>query len=90
VLGVPALAHRAFTDGAVHDWATDPFARGAYSYLAVGAGDARAVFAAPVDDTLFFAGEATASGGQGGTVNGALATGERAVREVADALGAAR
>jgi monoamine oxidase len=90
VLGVPALAHRAFTDGAVHDWATDPFARGAYSYLAVGAGDARAVFAAPVDDTLFFAGEATASGGQGGTVNGALATGERAAREVADALGAAR
>jgi monoamine oxidase len=89
LLGAPAVAHREFDDGAVHDWADDPFARGAYSYLAVGAGDARDVLGAPVDDTLFFAGEATAADGQGGTVNGALATGERAAREVAAALGIA-
>ncbi len=89
LLGAPAVAHREFDDAVVHDWSDDPFARGAYSYLAVGAGDARDVLGAPVDDTLFFAGEATARDGQGGTVNGALATGERAAREVAAALGIA-
>jgi monoamine oxidase len=82
----PALAREAFESGGVHDWSRDPFARGAYSYLAVNGGDARARLAAPVDDTLFFAGEATASDGQGGTVNGALETGERAAHEAAAAL----
>jgi monoamine oxidase len=83
----PALAREQLESGVVHDWGRDPFARGAYSYLAVNGGDARATLAAPIDDTLFFAGEATANDGQGGTVNGALETGERAAREAAAALG---
>jgi monoamine oxidase len=82
----PALVRTEFEGGVVHDWSRDPFARGAYSYVAVGGGDARAGLAAPLDDTLFFAGEATSSDGQGGTVNGALETGERAAREAAAAL----
>ena len=65
-----------------HDWNADPFARGAYSYVATGGGDARAGLAAPIDGTLFFAGEATSTDGGGGTVNGALETGERAADEV--------
>ncbi|HEY4448733.1 MAG TPA: NAD(P)/FAD-dependent oxidoreductase [Steroidobacteraceae bacterium] len=63
-----------------HDWQQDPFARGAYSYLTVGADDARAALAQPLDDTLFFAGEATEE--EGGTVAGALQSGARAAREV--------
>ncbi len=70
----------------MHDWGADPFARGAYSYLGVGGERARTQLAATVDDTLFFAGEATSEDGQGGTVNGALVTGERAAREVAALL----
>jgi hypothetical protein len=35
-----------------------------------------------VENTLFFAGEATASGGVGGTVDAALASGRRAANEV--------
>jgi monoamine oxidase len=89
MLGEPALTRREFESGIVHDWHHDPFARGAYSYLGVGGGDARLEFGAPVDDTLFFAGEATANDGQGGTVNGALHTGERAAREAAATLGKA-
>jgi monoamine oxidase len=58
----------------LHDWDTDPFALGAYSYLRVGGGDARERLAAPIDDTLFFAGEA-ASSDDAGTVAGAFDTG---------------
>jgi monoamine oxidase len=40
----------------------------------------------PIEDTLFFAGEATSTDGQGGTVNGALESGERVAAEVAASL----
>ena len=40
-------------------WQRDPWARGSYSYALPGHADDRAVLAAPVDDRLFFAGEAT-------------------------------
>ncbi len=65
-----------------HDWQRDPFARGAYSYVAVGGGTARAELAAPVDGTLFFAGEATDDEGEATTVAGAIQSGERAARQV--------
>ncbi|MGC1380128.1 MAG: NAD(P)/FAD-dependent oxidoreductase, partial [Candidatus Baltobacteraceae bacterium] len=89
LLGESALARREFEGGLAHDWSRDPFALGAYSYVAVGGGDARRVLGEPVDGTLFFAGEATATDGQGGTVNGALESGERAAAEAATALGLA-
>ncbi|MBI1205077.1 MAG: NAD(P)-binding protein [Rhodopseudomonas sp.] len=41
-----------------HLWAADPYARGSYSYAVPGAAEQRAVLAAPVDQRLFFAGEA--------------------------------
>jgi monoamine oxidase len=75
-----------FESALTHDWSADPFSRGAYSYVAVGGGKARAVLAAPLDGTLFFAGEATSMDDQGGTVNGALESGERAAREAAQVL----
>jgi monoamine oxidase len=65
-----------------HDWQADPFACGAYSYVAVGGSEARTALACPLEDTLFFAGEATDSGGEAGTVTGALQSGLRAAREV--------
>ncbi len=80
------LAQTEFEAGALHNWSRDVFARGAYSYVLVGGANARSTLAAPLDDTLFFAGEATSDDGQGGTVNGALETGTRAAREVTAAL----
>jgi monoamine oxidase len=65
-----------------HDWQKDPLASGAYSYIAVGGGQAREQLAAPLDDTLFFAGEATDSEGEAATVAGAISSGERAANEV--------
>ncbi|HEY4440924.1 MAG TPA: NAD(P)/FAD-dependent oxidoreductase [Candidatus Elarobacter sp.] len=74
----------------VHDWQRDPHALGAYSYLVTGAGASREALAAPVGTRLFFAGEATASIGEAGTVAGALQSGERAAREIVAALGVER
>lgn len=65
-----------------HDWQEDPFARGAYSYVAVGGSGARQALARPIDDTLFFAGEATDTENEAGTVAGAVQSGVRAAREV--------
>ena len=66
----------------VHDWRSDPYARGSYSYVGVGGEGAQAELAASLAGTLFFAGEATNSDGHHGTVHGAIATGERAAREL--------
>ena len=70
----------------LHNWQTDPFSRGAYSYVAVGGSDARSALAAPLEDTLFFAGEATDTENEAATVTGALQSGARAAREVTQAL----
>lgn len=67
-------------------WASDPFARGAYSHALPGHAGKRAVLAAPVDDRLFFAGEATSPDFYS-TAHGARDSGERAAKEVLKAFG---
>ncbi len=68
-----------------HDWQRDPYACGAYSYLRVNGGAAREQLAIPIEDTLFFAGEA-ASPDDSGTVAGALASGYRAAAQVSSVI----
>ncbi len=58
-------------------WRADPFARGSYSYARPGHADDRAILAAPIDDRLFFAGEAC-SPNFFSTAHGAYETGLRA------------
>jgi monoamine oxidase len=65
----------------VQDWQADRCSRGGYSYVLVGGMGARERLARPLEDTLFFAGEATDTD-EAGTVAGALRSGERAAREV--------
>ena len=65
-----------------HDWQKDPFALGAYSYVNVGGDGAQETLAMPIEDSLFFAGEATDFSGHHGTVHGAIASGARAVKEI--------
>jgi monoamine oxidase len=69
-----------------HDWQSDPFSRGAYSYVPAGCVDDVNALTIPVEDTLFFAGEATHTGGRNGTVDGAIASGRRAADQVLEAL----
>ncbi|MFJ7248494.1 flavin monoamine oxidase family protein [Kitasatospora sp. NPDC098652] len=73
-------------DVAVADWGQDPYARGAFTAPRAGLEDAAGRWAEPVDDTLFFAGEATVAGEQLPWVQGALASGERAAEQVLKAL----
>jgi monoamine oxidase len=69
-----------------HDWHDDPFSRGAYSYVRAGAFRERGPLELPLENTLFFAGEAMELNGHGGTVHGARATGHRAAGQVLDSL----
>ena len=71
----------AITGAWTYDWGNDPFARGAYSYSMVGGAQAAKTLARSVDDTLFFAGEASDGGGRNGTVHGAIASGKRAAKQ---------
>jgi len=61
-----------------------PLSVGAYSYIPVGGNEAQAQLAQPVENTLFFAGEATNTEGHHGTVHGAIASGLRAAGEIMD------
>jgi len=66
----------------IHCWGEDPFALGSYSYAKPGFADCRAMLAEPVDDRLFFAGDACSrpdfSTAHGGWHTG-VATAERVV-----------
>ncbi|GAB4450878.1 MAG: NAD(P)/FAD-dependent oxidoreductase [Chloroflexi bacterium OHK40] len=71
----------ALLGGRLADWSRDPWSLGAYTYSPVGMGMARATLAAPVSETLFFAGEATLTNGHLATVHGAIESGQRAAAE---------
>jgi monoamine oxidase len=79
IIGVPRHhIDNSLVDFYCHDWHGDPFARGAYSYVLAGGMDVPDQLAAPVDDTLYFAGEATMAGGDNATMDAAVASGWRA------------
>jgi monoamine oxidase len=66
-----------------HDWYHDPLSLGAYSYTPAGCFEARSILATPIEQTLYFAGEATNTTGAHGTVHGAVETGLLAARQIA-------
>jgi monoamine oxidase len=86
----PREARRLVVGAWTHNWARDPFARGAYSYTLVSGRDAPAKLARPLERTLFFAGEASDPEGHTGTVHGAISTGHRAAAQVIRTLSARR
>ena len=76
---------RRVTPLGLHCWASDPLSRGSYSYAMPGKADSRAALAAPVDDRLFFAGEAC-SRDDYSTAHGAFLTGVAAADQAIAAL----
>jgi monoamine oxidase len=65
----------------MHDYAADPFVRGAYSYARAGGLDAPGILERPLAGRVFFAGEATSSRYEG-TVTGAVASGARSAAQI--------
>jgi monoamine oxidase len=63
------------------DWQADPYARMAYSYVPVGGFGLRSKLAQPLENRLFFAGEATHVT-RPSTVHGAIESGYRAASEM--------
>jgi monoamine oxidase len=64
------------TEAELHHWA------GNRSYDPTGVGNARSVLAQPINSKLYFAGEATHTGGHHGTMHGAMESALRAVTEI--------
>ncbi|MFZ2031606.1 MAG: NAD(P)/FAD-dependent oxidoreductase [Vitreimonas sp.] len=71
---------------AASSWSVDPHAMGGYSYAKPGFADQRAVLAAPVENRIFFAGEAC-SRNRYSTAHGAYETGYMAAEQASAALG---
>lgn len=67
------------------NWATNPYTLGAYSVLSAGGGEARKELARPIEDRVFFAGEATSADGFS-TAHGAYNSGLTAAATIARAL----
>jgi monoamine oxidase len=74
-------ARRVLAAAAAVDWSADPLSRGAYAVVPIGSVDARATYASPLDDRLFFAGEA-AGGAHAATAHGARLSGEATAKAI--------
>jgi monoamine oxidase len=66
----------------ITNWTSDRFIRGAYSYATLNTSWARKILLQPIEQTLYFAGEALYTGSETGTVEGALANGIEVAREI--------
>jgi monoamine oxidase len=77
-----------FDEGAATAWASDPYARGAYSYCVPGRYGARALLTRPVGGRIVFAGEHTEQAAYG-TLHGAYRSGLRAAAAARRLLGRA-
>ena len=66
----------------VANWPADLYAKGAYSYWTPESEKAQEELLKPVDNRIFFAGEAFDRGGEASTVEGALASGREAAKKI--------
>lgn len=66
----------------VHNWSVEPFTYGAYSYATLDTQWAKKILSRPIEQTLYFGGEALYNGTETGTVEGALANGIEVARNI--------
>jgi monoamine oxidase len=69
----------------IHPWGSDPWTMGSYSAAKVGKVGARATLAQPIDNRLFFAGEAISTNAHS-SLHGAYLTGQAAARSAVQHL----
>ncbi|MEJ7588719.1 MAG: NAD(P)/FAD-dependent oxidoreductase [Ferruginibacter sp.] len=73
-LPVPGLTAN-LEEGMIFNWQKNKYALGAYSYATPLSGEAKNIINTPLEDTIFFAGEALYNGDHPGTVEAALVSG---------------
>jgi monoamine oxidase len=66
----------------VFNWKQEPFSRGAYSYSLVGSEQAKAIYRRPIQDRIYFSGEAAYEGPYPGTVEAAVVSALETVRSM--------
>ncbi len=66
----------------VINWWVDPYAQGAYAYKTLETSSAVSVLTKPIDNTIYFAGEALYDGPEMGTVEAALASGNETAKKI--------
>jgi monoamine oxidase len=71
----------------IHPWGMDPLTMGSYSATKVGKVSARTTLATPIDDRLYFAGEAITTRAHS-SLHGAFLTGQAAAQGIAEHLSA--
>jgi monoamine oxidase len=71
-----------FADSQLVDWSAERYIEMGYTWPAIGSAGAREVLAEPVDNRLFFAGEASALDHDYATVHGAIGSGWRAADQI--------
>ena len=76
------VATRSLVDTYVANWGRDPFYRGLYTFPTCNTNGLREKLAEPLEDKVYFAGEAVHTAGACGTVHGALETGEKAAQAI--------
>lgn len=69
-------------NGKVYNWQKNEFADGGYSYSLPESDRAKKLLNTPINDTIYFAGEALYNGGAGGTVEAALNNGRKVARRI--------
>lgn len=70
----------------VFDWSKQPYIKGAMSYPLVSGTGAAQAMALPIENRIFWAGEATSFNGNSGTVQGGMDSADRAVTELFDII----
>lgn len=70
----------------IFNWKTKPFALGGYSYLKPETKAAQQIISRPLEDTIFFAGEALCTGAHPGTVEAALESGIKVATIISGSL----
>jgi monoamine oxidase len=65
-----------------HDWSNDPYSYGAYTYVGVDGDRKSKRLSEAFENTLYFSGEATHTGAERGTVDGAIETGVRTAKQI--------
>ena len=80
------VASKSITDSYIMDWNKEPYIRGCYSYPVLNEGNSREVLANSIKEKLYFAGEASNTGGHYGSIHGALESAVNAVKSLLDDL----